>query len=69
MPNASTDSILQSTANNEVDSGQGINLADLILEKIAAHEVLQTDRSEVQGETLPDEPVELPAKVVEVYSK
>ena len=55
--------------------GPGTNLADLILEKIAAHEAQQQggpDGSmarDVQGGGDPDDAVELPGKVVEVYTQ
>ncbi|KAI9721067.1 MAG: hypothetical protein M1812_002548 [Candelaria pacifica] len=49
--------------------GQGTSLADLILEKIAAHEAAQSDRPVVHGGGAPEDAIELPAKVVEVYSK
>ncbi|KAI9795626.1 MAG: snoRNA-binding rRNA-processing protein [Piccolia ochrophora] len=48
---------------------QGVNLADLILEKIAAHEAAQAGPVAIQGGGVPEDAVELPAKVVEVYSK
>jgi essential nuclear protein 1 len=51
------------------DGAQGTNLADLILEKIAAHEAAQAGLPIVQGGGSPGEAKELPAKVVEVYSK
>lgn len=49
----------------------GTNLADLILEKIAAHEASQQagGRPHVQGGGHPDDAVELPGKVVEVYTQ
>lgn len=50
-------------------SGPGTNLADLILQKIAAHEAGQTAQPEIHGPGAPDDAVEIPAKVVEVYSK
>ncbi|KAF1835559.1 rRNA processing protein-like protein Bystin [Decorospora gaudefroyi] len=52
-------------------SGQGTDLAALILEKIAAHEAEggQVQNPKVQGGGAPEDAVELPAKVVEVYSK
>ncbi len=54
-----------------IDTGesQGTNLADLILEKIAAYEATQTGQRPVQGTGEPEDAIELPAKVVEVYSK
>lgn len=51
----------------EQPSGPGTDLAALILEKIAAHEAEHP--SNVQGGGHPEDAVELPAKVVEVYSK
>ncbi|CAM1511637.1 Fc.00g091500.m01.CDS01 [Cosmosporella sp. VM-42] len=47
------------------EEGETVNLADLILEKIAAHEAAEA-RREVG---VPDEVYELPPKVVEVYTK
>lgn len=46
--------------------GESINLADLILEKIAAHEAAQAGGGNVRA---PDDDYELPPKVVEVYTK
>ena len=56
---------------DDADEGPGTNLADLILEKIAAHEAAQAANGEVaQNAPRPiDEDFEIPAKVVEVYSK
>ncbi len=45
------------------------NLADLILEKIAMHESAQSGNPIIQGGGPPEEAVELPMKVIEVYSK
>jgi essential nuclear protein 1 len=55
----------------EAEEGPGTNLADLILEKIAAHEAAQAaNGGGVQDMPGPiDEDFEIPAKVVEVYSK
>jgi essential nuclear protein 1 len=50
-------------------SGPGTDLAALILEKIAAHEAAHPEERQVQGGGDPEDAVELPAKVVEVYSK
>ncbi|KAI9800548.1 MAG: hypothetical protein M1825_004097 [Sarcosagium campestre] len=55
--------------NNPPEQGQGINLADLILEKIAAHEAAENGQRTVLGGGAPEDAVEIPAKVVEVYSK
>ena len=49
----------------EEDEEEPVNLADLILEKIAAHEAAQA-RREIG---VPDDAYELPPKVVEVYTK
>jgi essential nuclear protein 1 len=56
---------------DDADEGPGTNLADLILEKIAAHEAAQAANGGVaQNAPGPiDEDFEIPAKVVEVYSK
>lgn len=69
MPSTSADAILQATVNKDTEEEQGTNLADLILEKIAAHEAMQTGQPIVQGGGPPEEAIELPAKVVDVYSK
>jgi essential nuclear protein 1 len=50
------------------EQGESVNLADLILEKIAAHEAAQERRENNLGP--PDEEdYELPPKVIEVYTK
>jgi essential nuclear protein 1 len=52
------------------DEGPGTNLADLILEKIAAHEAAQAKNGGAQNAPGPvDEDFEIPEKVVEVYTK
>ena len=68
MPSTTADLTIQSTRNDEME-GEGTNLADLILEKIAAHEAAQTGEPVIQGGGMLEDAVELPAKVVEVYSK
>jgi hypothetical protein len=50
------------------DERKGTNLADLILKEIAAHEARQ-GQAEGLEEGVEDEVDEIPAKVVEVYSK
>lgn len=47
----------------------GTNLADLILQKIAVHEATQTGQHEVIGGGAPEDAIEIPAKVLEVYTK
>ena len=71
MPSTSADAILHATTNKGtgIEEGEGTNLADLILEKITAHEATQTGRPVLQGGGPPEDAIELPAKVVEVYSK
>ena len=56
------------------DEGPGTNLADLILEKIAAHEAAQEEHDsekalDVVGGGPPEDAVEIPAKVVAVYTQ
>ena len=68
LPSSTADSITQPTTKIGSEDGQGTNLADLILEKIAAHEAT-ADQPELQGGGQLEDAVELPAKVVEVYSK
>jgi essential nuclear protein 1 len=58
---------------NEIEQGPGINLADLILERIAEYEATAA-RAGQSGEARdlpgpPDDDFEIPAKVVEVYTK
>lgn len=61
--------LLGSVKQVDEEEGQGTNLADLILEKIAAHEAGQAGEVVIQGGGPPEDAIELPAKVVEVYSK
>lgn len=68
MPNE-PDPLIQASSDSEATSGQGRNLADIILAKIAAHEAAQARAPIIQGGGLPEDAVEIPAKVVEVYSK
>lgn len=57
----------------EQAQGPGTNIADLILEKIAAHEAQEQRQADglppVQGGGDPEDAVELPGKVVEVYTQ
>jgi essential nuclear protein 1 len=64
-------STLLDPKNDSQAAGPGTNLADLILEKIAAHEAgaPPADPRDIQGGGDPDDAVELPAKVVEVYTQ
>jgi len=68
MP-SNEDPLLRQSQGADEGESQGTNLADLILEKIAAHEAGQAGQIHIQGGGEPQDAVELPAKVVEVYSK
>ena len=68
MPSDTGDPVFQPTQHDQPEE-QGTNLADIILKKIAAHEAVQSGQPVFQGEGFPEDAVELPAKVVEVYSK
>lgn len=61
--------MLDINAKSDQAGVQGTNLADLILAQIAAHEVSQEGGPVIHGGGLPEDAVELPAKVVEVYQK
>lgn len=50
-------------------NGESTNLADLILEKIAAHEAGQSTEPLVLGGGAPEDAIEIPAKALEVYDK
>ncbi|RMJ24240.1 hypothetical protein PHISP_04876 [Aspergillus sp. HF37] len=69
VPRDEEDPIFHPNEPNE--SGQGTNLADLILEKIAEHEAKQSGEGGpfIQGGGPPEDAVQLPAKAVEVYEK
>lgn len=49
----------------------GVNLADLILEKIAAYEAKQSgdEHPVIKGGGAPEDAVQIPAKALEVYEK
>ncbi|MCJ1391908.1 snoRNA-binding rRNA-processing protein [Xylographa bjoerkii] len=63
------DPTLDLKATSTQTEDQGTNLADLILEQIAAHEAAQAGDPIIQGGGHPEDAIELPAKVMEVYSK
>ncbi|KAI4103882.1 MAG: hypothetical protein LQ345_007308 [Seirophora villosa] len=71
MPSTtSQDHILQPTTDRGKDGDSpGRSLAEIILEKIAAHEADQDGQPVIQGGGAPEDAVELPIKVVEVYTK
>lgn len=68
MPN-DPDPLIQTVSDDEAIVSQGTNLADLILEKIAAHEAAPVREPTIQGGGLPEDSVEIPAKAVEVFSR
>ncbi|KUL84158.1 hypothetical protein ZTR_07221 [Talaromyces verruculosus] len=54
----------------EGEEGSGVNLADLILQKIAAYEANQSGGGQViKGGGAPEDAVQIPAKALEVYEK
>jgi essential nuclear protein 1 len=54
----------------EGEEGSGVNLADLILQKIAAYEANQSgDGQVIKGGGVPEDAVQIPAKALEVYEK
>jgi essential nuclear protein 1 len=53
----------------QADEGESTNLADLILSKIAQHESSQAQGHIIRGGGAPEDAIELPAKVVEVYTQ
>ncbi|KAL6718280.1 snoRNA-binding rRNA-processing protein [Lecanora helva] len=63
-----TSSLIQSTDFSGAEDESGTNLTNLILEKIAAHEAADGQPT-IDSADGPEEPQELPPKVVEVYSK
>lgn len=69
MPDAEQDDLIKHGWDRKPDAGdeddeEPVNLADLILAKIAAHEAGESDKPQAQ-----DDNYELPPKVVEAYSK
>lgn len=72
VPRGETDPIFGSGKEEQQQQQQqqeGTNLADLILEKIAAFEAKQSGQPPVVGDGPPEGAVEVPTKVVEVYEK
>ncbi|KAL1956675.1 hypothetical protein VTO42DRAFT_6925 [Malbranchea cinnamomea] len=68
VPGGDQDPIFNPTQSSE-GNGESTNLADLILEKIAAHEAAQSGQKQVMGGGAPDDAVEIPMKAVDVYQK
>ncbi|KAI9709481.1 MAG: snoRNA-binding rRNA-processing protein [Bogoriella megaspora] len=69
--------LIRSKGEEDEDEGPGTNLADLIMEKITAHEAAQAGQTgdngneplNVVGGGPPEDAIEVPTKVVEVYSQ
>jgi len=66
-PEFDPSTLLAPQSNDE--QGDSTNLADLILEKIAQHEASQAQGHVIRGGGAPEDAIELPAKVVEVYTQ
>ncbi|PGH23013.1 hypothetical protein AJ80_02928 [Polytolypa hystricis UAMH7299] len=71
VPRGEDDPIFAPRGSDEEEGGPGTNLADLILEKIAAHEAKQAGGQQplIFGGGAPEDAVEIPAKAIEVYEK
>jgi essential nuclear protein 1 len=71
IPGGEQDPIFDSRQQNGSDDGEGINLAELILEKIAAYEAREAaqNQSPIHGGGLPEDAVQIPAKALEVFEK
>lgn len=67
--NPSFDDPILRPGENGPSEGEGTNLADLILEKIAAHEAQGTTQATEAPQDDSEEPAEVPPKVIEVYSQ
>ena len=68
-PSAQRNAVTQSEPDSGGTEEQTINLADLILEKIALHEAAQAGAPTIQGGGPPEDAIEIPQKVVDVYTK
>ncbi|ODH50461.1 hypothetical protein GX48_03422 [Paracoccidioides brasiliensis] len=69
VPRGEEDPIFNPRNPDDQEQGQGTNLADMILEKIAAYEARQGDQPQIIGGGEMENAVELPAKAVEVYQR
>lgn len=63
------DPFAQAVSDYEFTRGHGKNLADIILEKIAAHEAAQAGKPKIHGGGLAEDAIEVPTKAVEAFSK
>ncbi|KAK2873953.1 hypothetical protein FQN49_001956 [Arthroderma sp. PD_2] len=69
LPRGEEDPIFHPREADAEVNGGSTNLADLILEKIAAHEAGQSTEPLVLGGGAPEDAIEIPAKALEVYDK
>ncbi|KAH8689811.1 putative rRNA processing protein Bystin [Talaromyces proteolyticus] len=71
IPSGEQDPIFAPQQTEENGDGPGVNLADLILEKIAAYEAKESgeDQQFIKGGGAPEDAVQIPAKALEVYEK
>ncbi|PGH32171.1 essential nuclear protein 1 [[Emmonsia] crescens] len=69
VPRGEEDPIFNPRNSDGEEQGQTTNLADLILEKIAAYEAEKGGQPQVLGGGAMEDAVELPAKAVEVYQR
>ncbi|CRG88708.1 Essential nuclear protein 1 [Talaromyces islandicus] len=71
IPSGEQDPIFDPQEPEANEDGSGVNLADLILEKIAAYEAKQAGDEQplIKGGGVPEDAVQIPAKALEVYEK
>lgn len=71
IPAGAQDPIFDPRPNEEGEEESGVNLADLILQKIAAYEANQNNDGQqmIKGGGAPEDAVQIPAKALEVYEK
>ncbi|KAN0073209.1 Bystin domain containing protein [Elaphomyces granulatus] len=71
IPGGEQDPIFDSHQPNGSDAGEGTNLAELILEKIAAYEAREAGQNQpsIHGGGAPEDAVQIPAKALEVFEK
>ena len=63
------ESTLELEANPPAEEEQGTNLTALILEKIAAHEAQESGQTPAITDNLSEDAVEIPTKILDVYTK
>ncbi|KAL1965440.1 hypothetical protein VTN77DRAFT_5696 [Rasamsonia byssochlamydoides] len=71
IPSGDQDPIFNPRQSEDNEEGPGTNLADLILEKIAAYEAKQAGQGQpvIKGGGPPEDAVQIPAKAMEVFEK